>query len=566
MYKGSLKDQILNGTAKLESFYVTIGNDVYDKKMLESVSIKSDLLTSSTFEIGASGASTLEMTILFDTKIKRKPFDKYAAVRPWFRYLYEKEVTREDGSTYVERVIEDIPYGVYYIDSIDDTTKTRIEITASDALCNINRFSSFFVKDKELEYARDLIKRICKKMFIGFDVASLELIPQGFVVDFTKPDLAKMVEGGKATYRDILNMILVYSGVYGRMDREGNLTFFDIESTGITIDKSKYKLNSMSKGNIPFELAGLSCQIGDSVVTLPMDSPLENPNGTIILESPLLTAERIFDIFVKYQNFSYYPVSVDLIFNPTLDLGDQFVILDYNDNPIVANVFSYDFNYNGSFSLTIESEFDPVTTPIRESLYGALSLIADVDNISDLKLDTSQLSGEDLILIREYLSGKGYSMGEINAFLGTSLNPDIGEDNFNPALHRKVILENLENGVFIGNNLLPKIADCPDNLVSRDSAFIDKYTYKNTKDFVKATHMYSEFNISVNSSDAILNNIDLQYALSKLNKKERVFIKLRYFDEIKQEELAKRFNVSQVQISRLEKRIIIKLRKQLTNE
>ena len=72
--------------------------------------------------------------------------------------------------------------------------------------------------------------------------------------------------------------------------------------------------------------------------------------------------------------------------------------------------------------------------------------------------------------------------------------------------------------------------------------------------------------IGIEEKETILNNIDLQYALSKLNKKERVFIKLRYFDEIKQEELAKRFNVSQVQISRMEKRIILKLRKQLTNE
>ena len=61
-----------------------------------------------------------------------------------------------------------------------------------------------------------------------------------------------------------------------------------------------------------------------------------------------------------------------------------------------------------------------------------------------------------------------------------------------------------------------------------------------------------------------MNNIDLNYALSKLNNKERLFIKLRYFDEIRQDELAKRFHVSQVQVSRFEKKVILKLRNLIT--
>ena len=56
----------------------------------------------------------------------------------------------------------------------------------------------------------------------------------------------------------------------------------------------------------------------------------------------------------------------------------------------------------------------------------------------------------------------------------------------------------------------------------------------------------------------------LQEELKKLSKKEQLLIQLRYYEELNQEEIAKIFHVSQVQISRMEKKIIEKLKKQFT--
>lgn len=64
-------------------------------------------------------------------------------------------------------------------------------------------------------------------------------------------------------------------------------------------------------------------------------------------------------------------------------------------------------------------------------------------------------------------------------------------------------------------------------------------------------------------ADTIGNNdqdISLKLALDKLSKKERLIIELRYFQGYSQEEVSKRFFVSQVQISRLEKKILEKLK------
>lgn len=52
----------------------------------------------------------------------------------------------------------------------------------------------------------------------------------------------------------------------------------------------------------------------------------------------------------------------------------------------------------------------------------------------------------------------------------------------------------------------------------------------------------------------------LKLALEKLDKRERLIIELRYFDGYTQEEVAQRLFLSQVQISRLEKKILEKLK------
>lgn len=60
--------------------------------------------------------------------------------------------------------------------------------------------------------------------------------------------------------------------------------------------------------------------------------------------------------------------------------------------------------------------------------------------------------------------------------------------------------------------------------------------------------------------EKILNNMLLQQVMDSLDGKERELIWLRYFQDKTQTEVAKRMGVSQVQISRMEKKILIRLR------
>ena len=65
------------------------------------------------------------------------------------------------------------------------------------------------------------------------------------------------------------------------------------------------------------------------------------------------------------------------------------------------------------------------------------------------------------------------------------------------------------------------------------------------------------------SSDDLIDNILLKKLLSELPEREKTIIKLRYYKDMTQSEIARLMGVSQVQISRIESKVISQMRKQL---
>lgn len=63
--------------------------------------------------------------------------------------------------------------------------------------------------------------------------------------------------------------------------------------------------------------------------------------------------------------------------------------------------------------------------------------------------------------------------------------------------------------------------------------------------------------------EAVLNRIVIEQLLDSLQPQERTLIELRYFESKTQSEVAKQLGMSQVQVSRAEKRILLQLRKRM---
>ncbi|MBO5409038.1 MAG: SigB/SigF/SigG family RNA polymerase sigma factor [Clostridia bacterium] len=67
-----------------------------------------------------------------------------------------------------------------------------------------------------------------------------------------------------------------------------------------------------------------------------------------------------------------------------------------------------------------------------------------------------------------------------------------------------------------------------------------------------------------NEEEKLIEHLALHELLNRLPLREKTVIELRYFQDKTQNEVAKQLNISQVQVSRIEKKIIEGLRKKLT--
>ena len=68
---------------------------------------------------------------------------------------------------------------------------------------------------------------------------------------------------------------------------------------------------------------------------------------------------------------------------------------------------------------------------------------------------------------------------------------------------------------------------------------------------------------NINESELIINKIDLNTTMNKLSIEDRKVIQLRYFQDKTQTQVAKIMGISQVQVSRMEKKVLLKMKKLL---
>ncbi len=92
---------------------------------------------------------------------------------------------------------------------------------------------------------------------------------------------------------------------------------------------------------------------------------------------------------------------------------------------------------------------------------------------------------------------------------------------------------------------------------------IYKSSYQSDGSEVYLIDRISVDNSESGSVDKIINNMALEQILNELGEVEREIIIMRYFQEKTQTEIASRLGISQVQVSRLEKKILLTMRKKM---
>lgn len=158
--------------------------------------------------------------------------------------------------------------------------------------------------------------------------------------------------------------------------------------------------------------------------------------------------------------------------------------------------------------------------------------------------------------------------GEIKRFLRDDGMIKVSRTLKENALRIKLARERLENELGreptfeeIGQELAITVEDI---VLASEASFevesLNKTLYQKDGNFVE---LMDKIESDKNEEEGIINQLALQEAIETLDEKEKKLIKLRYFDDKTQMEVAGKMGISQVQVSRMEKKILTKMRKQL---
>lgn len=97
-------------------------------------------------------------------------------------------------------------------------------------------------------------------------------------------------------------------------------------------------------------------------------------------------------------------------------------------------------------------------------------------------------------------------------------------------------------------------------LAINSSREVDSIDRKVESDSGKDMNIIDTIAAEEDKSEIIVDNILLNDAIKRLEERERKIVIMRYMEELTQSEVAKKIGVSQVQVSRLEKKILRKMR------
>ncbi|MBQ5673699.1 MAG: sigma-70 family RNA polymerase sigma factor, partial [Lachnospiraceae bacterium] len=104
--------------------------------------------------------------------------------------------------------------------------------------------------------------------------------------------------------------------------------------------------------------------------------------------------------------------------------------------------------------------------------------------------------------------------------------------------------------------------DAEEIVLAIESAREVESLFKTTGEQDSHTFLIDQLKTS-SENDISLENISLKEALSYLNRKERQIIIMRYYQDRTQSDIAKQLGISQVQVSRIEKKVLQFLKKSL---
>ncbi len=231
---------------------------------------------------------------------------------------------------------------------------------------------------------------------------------------------------------------------------------------------------------------------------------------------------------------------------------DEFLLAQQGDDKALADLYSKNKNLIYSLMKRFSYQNDEKDDLFQIGSLGLIKAIQNFDPSYNVKFSTYAVP---LILgeLRKYFrESTGIKVARSLKELGSALLKK-KEEYFN-TYQKEPSIDELKDMFNVSYEDVVLALESFYKPTSLDKTIGDEEDGNSLQDFLSEDNhkMISEF-------------IDLDLALQSLDNKERLFVHLRYYENMTQADIAKRLFTSQVNVSRLEKKVLKKMRERIMN-
>ena len=310
--------------AKDRTLAIRVGD--YASRDIKEASFEYGYIKGDTYKPGGTcaGSGKITFTSIITT------FNKLDVLHPEIGLLV--------GNTY-----QWVKMGEYFINDIEiDRNRNTTTLELMDGMFKLNRE---YVTDLHFPAeVREVIQEICLK-------TGIELANDYFGISAMRYHVEQVPEGKKLSFRDMLSAMTQMIGMSCFFSREGKMEIRDLTESNITINADSYFLYGLTKSEIEYQIAGITCKTDKKSLTVGMKT-----GRSLELDNVFMTQSALNDLYYKLKNLTYYPYNLNYQGHLLLEVGQWVTIQTNKKETFKVPVLSQSFTFKGGLRGRISAD------------------------------------------------------------------------------------------------------------------------------------------------------------------------------------------------------------------
>ena len=310
--------------AKERTLAIRVGD--YASRDIKEASFEYGYIKGDTYKPGGTcaGSGKITFTSIITT------FNKLDILHPEIGLLV--------GDTY-----QWVKMGEYFINDIEiDRNRNTTTLELMDGMFKLNRE---YVTDLHFPAeVREVIQEICLK-------TGIELANDYFGISAMRYHIEQVPEGKKLSFRDMLSAMTQMIGMSCFFNREGKMEIRDLTESNITINADSYFLHGLTKSEIEYQIAGITCKTDKKSLTVGMKT-----GRSLELDNVFMTQSALNDLYYKLKNLTYYPYNLNYQGHLLLEVGQWVTIQTNKKETFKVPVLSQSFTFKGGLRGRISAD------------------------------------------------------------------------------------------------------------------------------------------------------------------------------------------------------------------